>query len=232
MCNNLVEFDTFSNAFDSLETSDRVLIWGNKRKWKWFAISIHHALYMFCTNALHFGNYELLLKRGDHPDKGLFLHRGMDERTLKSSIEYIREGQPAYRIVWEETNEDPPQRRKRDKISKNYWLINIWSAIARVQDDVFWMNRMMYTRAIELSEEEWEALIFLTNRIRNELVHFVPRTYIFHVDDFRVNGAHIVNILRKLIIDSRAVDYPIDNTNEWIEKTEHLLNSLEEKLNT
>lgn len=43
--NEIIEFDTFINAFDSLQTSNKVLAWEENRKWKWFAISIHHVLY-------------------------------------------------------------------------------------------------------------------------------------------------------------------------------------------
>lgn len=230
MRENLVEFDTFTNAFDSLKTATTVLEWGHNRKWKWFAISIHHALYMFCTNALHFGNYELLLKRGSHADRGIFIQIGNNDRLLKSSIEYVRENQPAYQIIWEETDEDPPRRRRREDNRRKDWLINVWSAIARVNDGIFWMNRMMYTEPVEITDEEWDALIFLTNKIRNKLAHFVPRTYILHVDDFRMNGLHVLNVLRKVIIDSRAVDYPVDNTDEWMERTEQLIDELAGKL--
>ncbi|MDR8391373.1 hypothetical protein NC796_09505 [Aliifodinibius sp. S!AR15-10] len=231
MCEDLIEFDTFTNAFDSLQTAHRVLEWDGNRKWKWFAISIHHALYMFCTNAIHFSNYELVLQqRGRHPDRGLFLRRDEDENYLVSSTEYVREDQPAYEIVWEETEDEPPEGGNNNG-NNNEWLINIWSALARVQDGVFWMNRMVYTEPIELTDEEWDATIYLTNQIRNRLAHFVPRTYVFHIDDFRINGLHVLNIIRKLVDDSRAIDYPVDDTQEWIDRTGELIVTLNERLN-
>lgn len=182
---------------------------------------------MFCINALHFDNYDLLLKKNNHSDKKIYFSSG--KHYLKSSIEYVIEGQPAYRIVWKKTEEKPPA--PKGNRNKNDWLIHIWSAIARVQDGVVWMNRRAYTKPIELTEEEWNALIFLTTQIRNKLTHFIPTTYLLHIDDFKKNGLCILKIIRRLIEESRAIDYPIDDTQKWIDRTGELIDSLNEKLN-
>ena len=223
-----IVINTLTNAIDSLETASQSLDRNDPMKWKWFAFAIHHSLYQFCCRALHNGNYETLLKLGNKPDDGNLLKIGQSENLLESKTRKVRENKPAYLIEWVSTdkkfNENPSKKRKSNN---KELLISFWSALARVQDSVFWMHRLSTTKAISLSESEWDSVIWLTNELRNKIQHFIPKTYILVDLDFIEPGIDFVNIIKRLVFDTHAISLP----GEYEDRTEGTISDLLRKLN-
>jgi hypothetical protein len=162
-------------------------------------------------------------------DEGYLLKKGDSKHWLKSRKKKIRDGHPAYLIEWEETDDKPPKEMssKIKNNNKRKKLIGFWSALARVQDPVYWMGRLTSSKAISLSDNEWNNVIWLTDELRNKIQHFIPQTYILVEEDFIEPGIVFANIIERLVFDTYTVQSPTQYKNR-IQKS---LQSLQSKLN-
>ena len=84
-------------------------------------------------------------------------------------------------------------------------MIGFWTALARVQDSFFWMNRMMTTKALSLTDDELRDIVWLTNEVRNDLTHFIPKYYTIDVPSIRSTGLTAVRAIEFLATRSYAV---------------------------
>jgi hypothetical protein len=195
------------NAIDSLETAVSFLDRNDNLKWKWIAFALHHSLYSFCVACLVNGNYENVLTSGRDDDKTHFCKLGID-RKWKKSKRVNRPKSDGYTIEWSYTEEEPtvnPVGTQKGHRKEN--LIGFWTALARVQDQVFWMGRMVHTKALMLSEDEWQSLEWLTSQVRNGCVHFVPKGLAVSIKSMQKASLDILRTIDFLSLQSYAVLY-------------------------
>jgi hypothetical protein len=205
-----IYLDEKENAIDSLETALPFLERKDNLKWKWFALALHHSLYSFCISALEFGNYEQVLSRKQDDDKDNYLQKG-NNKPLKSRIVYVYKGKyktPAYRIEWDEIDSIPPQIAKtKNKIVRKEKLIGFWTSLARIQDEYYWMSRLIITKAVFISDEELYRIFWLSKRVRNDLMHFIPKGYIIRVIDIIESTRIILRIIDDLVFESYSISF-------------------------
>lgn len=195
------------NAIDSLETAVSFLDRNDNLKWKWIAIGLHHSLYSFCVACLVNGNYENVLSSGKNDDANHFCQMGNDVKWKKSKrINRPKSG--GYTIEWSYTDEEPTfNSAQTPKSQRKENLIGFWTALARVQDQVLWMGRMVHTRALVLSEEEWQSIEWLTSQVRNGCVHFVPKGLAVSIVSVKRASLDILRAIDFLALQSYAVLY-------------------------
>jgi len=159
-----------------LKTASQIIMTSEEFKWKWITIALHHSLYSFCISCQSQGNYDNVLSSG-HDDINSYAQMGNDEYFRESIREYIYKT-PAYRIKWKVTNyrdekEIPLQKISSNKLNK---LISFWTALARVQDGYYWMGRLINIKPLILNDDQIRLIAHLT-MLRNEIIHFVPKTF-------------------------------------------------------
>lgn len=124
---------------------------------------------------------------------------------------------PAYRIVWEPTTEnipeddyvpeDPIERlRRQEKLP----LIGFWTALSRVQDSHLWMGRLSISNALVLSDEEIRQLTWLHDQVRNDLMHFKPKSYTVFTDGVRIATLTAVRTIEFLALESHTFVWPLN----------------------
>lgn len=223
---NLAEtffIDEVRNAVDSLETAVRFLESDYELKWKWVAIALHHALYSFCICCLENGNCENVLSSGRDDDKNVYVQLGNEKIWRRSRRVPIGKG-PGYTLAWDSA-EGPPGATPRTGTNTGK-LISIWTALARVQDQTFWMSRLTITKAVTVSDEEWSWIEWLVKHVRNDLVHFVPKGLLVSIGDIRSASAVIVRVIRDLALESNAIVTADDDWRERVERAVQRFNAL------
>jgi hypothetical protein len=197
-----MNIDVRLNAIDSLETATAFLQWKDHLKWKWVAIAIHHALHSFCVGALECGNPDWVISSGSRTDDvGHFWRRGDEKRWSKSERVKFGNG-PAYRIAWHETDEQPYEHKGKTRRRED--LISFWTALARIQDDR-WMGRSVVSRPVRISDEELKAIQWLALRVRNELVHFVPKFSGISIDGIWSGCQAALDAIESLVFESNTL---------------------------
>ena len=199
--------DEVLNALDSLETASWFLDRADAYKWKWIAIALDHALYGFCVSAVAIHDpFNVLKETSD--DGHMFERPGQGWRRSKR---VKIDGSPAYRIEWEPCDPPPespeelePPDQRINRLLKGD-LIGFWTALARAQDSVLWMARMSNTRPLCLSDDQMRRIWRLHEFVRNELVHFVPKTNRFQVKGIQDVSKDIINAIGFLVFQSFAV---------------------------
>lgn len=196
--------DEVENAIDSLRSAAQILTTSEKFKWKWITISLHHALYSFCVSCQSQGNFENVLSSG-RDDEDYFVKIG-NEVNFKKPIKIKHRVTPAYRLQWQETvytdENPPPIKRKKTRHSKK--LIGFWTALARVQDQYFWMGRLITIKALKLSDDELDSIVKFTE-LRNKLVHFVPQAFGFTENGVRDLTKVVLQAIEFLAFESNAI---------------------------
>jgi hypothetical protein len=182
------------NAADSLETALHALKRSDDMKWKWVGFSLHHALYSFCIAALHHGNWEEVASSG-RDDERVHVMRG-DGPWYACRRVRVPETRHAYRLVWEPIDGEPPSLRdqstedrdagdERLKRFSKAKLIGFWTALARVQDGYHWMARYVDSTPLTLTDEQVRDIDWLTEQVRNRLMHFVPSLSLIEIEGVR-----------------------------------------------
>ena len=189
------------NTIDSIKTAVVFLDRRDEYKWKWISFALHHALYSLCVASLVHGNYEVVLKSHGDDSKHHF-KRGMHDKWKKSKI-IRRDDSPYYTIEWEEIEDNPPQTKcKPTKKIKRNQLISFWSALARVQDQEYWMGRLGGIKALELTDSQVNNIIWLVVEVRNDLMHFIPKSYGISIKDLKAAFIDIIKIIEFLAFES------------------------------
>lgn len=205
---NAIHLDEKENAIDSLETALQFLDRNDNLKWKWFAFAIHHSIYSFCVAALENGNYENVLMRDWEDDNNLYVQKGQDVRIKKSKISYFQIKNyktSAYRIQWTDVSSVPPKKKsKKQRISKEK-LISFWTALARVQDSYFWMGRLHGQKSLIISDEELTKIVWLSDAVRNDLVHFIPKSYAIGIIDIIEATRVVLHKIDFLVFESFSI---------------------------
>lgn len=172
-------------------------------KWKWVAIAIHHSLYSFCISALVNGNYDNVLSFSYEEDKDVWLTR--DDEKWKRLCKNSFDDRPYYRMIWFDTDEKPPKIKPKENENKTEKLIGFWTALARVMDGELWMGSLICTKPLILSDDELENIYWLTEFVRNDLVHFIPKIKVFDIDYLKKCLIVMIKSIEFLISESRAV---------------------------
>ncbi len=225
------------NAVDSIETTCFFLDRDEPLRWKWVAFAIHHSIYSMCITCLGMFQPSCVLssrKGKDKDDDGHLCQIG-NRPLMKSKRVPVATG-PAYRIVWEPTNEpipenndspeDPVERLRRQE---NLPLIGFWTALARVQDPILWMGRLGNSKALVMSDEEIRQLTWLHQRVRNELMHFKPKSYTVFIDGVRTATLTAVRAVQFLALESHTFVWP-ENGNHY-ERIQRAVKRMRERLN-
>lgn len=199
--------DEKENAIDSLETALQFLDRNDNLKWKWVAFALHHSLYSFCISALEGGNYENVLVRGLENE---WVVSYPNDNVIKKSIIvpfYIKGYKTsAFRIGWEKIDEFPKRKKKKTihEKSKNN-LIGFWTALARIQDQFFWMGRLVCTKAVTISDVELEKIVWLSEAVRNDLAHFIPQGYSIEIKSIIAAALTILDKIDYLVFHSYSI---------------------------
>lgn len=204
------KISTVLNAVDSLETSASFLSRQDEFKWKWIAIALHHALYMFCIAALHNGNPDNVTTISSNPDDNQWCRIGDEHKWRKSRRVPVSSG-PAYRIEWLPTEDLPTEHKSQKSKNKQLKLIGFWTALARVQDQHYWMGRLKITKAVELSNSEVDDIVFLSIALRNEFIHYIPKGYLIDIPSIIKVGNTALRAIEFLSLKSNALWYVDDN---------------------
>lgn len=220
--------NTIENAIDSLETALTFIDRKDNLKWKWISIAIHHSLYSFCIASLVNSNFEDVISNGSDDDKISYLKKGNDFK-YKQSHKKKRLNSNGYTIEWT-TSDFEPSIISNAKLSKyrGKKLIGFWTALARVQDQIFWMGRLSYTKALILNENEWQSIEWITEQVRNNCVHFVPKYWKVHIKDVKDSIKNILRVIEFLSIDSFSIISSEQERNH--ERIKQTLNSFRSKL--
>jgi hypothetical protein len=207
--------NVLENAIDSLETAAAFLNREDNLKWKWIAFAVHHALYSFCIACLVNGNYENVLSNGRGDDENLYCKSGADNK-LKKAVKIQHEGTSGYYLRWENTDDVPLQhtlgysQQHRTKTK----LIGFWTALARVQDSIFYMGRFTHTKAITLSADEWKSIDWLTQNMRNNLAHFIPTLSAVSLNLVKQVCLDNLRVISFLALDSYAIMYDVPESKD------------------
>ncbi|MBL7960710.1 hypothetical protein JNL27_10785 [bacterium] len=167
-------------------------------KWKWVSISLTHALYGFCIAALRRGSNTHVVDRGNDADKNTYIKLGTDV-LWKKLIRKNRDNGYGFTITWEDTDFIPDVKFEA-QAHRQLKVIGFWTALARVQDSVFYMPfSHMDNFTISLTESQWQAVDWLYNKVRNELLHFLPKEYAISIDLVKTSCLEVLNIIEQLI---------------------------------
>ena len=198
-----------TNALDYLESAAHFLERRDDFKWKWIAISVYHALYSFCILALEKGNPEWTLSYGRNDDDGRYCKRGQETRWSKSKQNRFGSG-PAYRIEWEETDEEPSESKveEDDLAWTRRKLIGFWTAIARIQDERSIVHDVV-SKPVAVTDEDLRAIQWLALRVRNELIHFVPKFWDISIEGIQSGSSSALKVIESLVFESHTL-YRID----------------------
>jgi len=202
--------NALSNAVDSLETAAQLIQRPDAFKWKWVAFAIHHALYSFAINALTKGNFEWVLSRGrsSDDDKDCFWKRGEEVKWSRSKRQPFPGFRGAYRIVWGETDEEPPAGQPSNESSltllKNGKLIGFWTAFARILDER-WMGGSVISRPVSVSDNEFRDIAWLTEKARNDLQHFVPKHWGIEIAGIVAGTSATVRVIEDLVFGTHTI---------------------------
>lgn len=202
-----ISIDEKENAIDSLETTVSFLNRDDNLKWKWVVIALHHSLYSFCISALEHGNYEQVLTKGYDDDENFFVIIG-NNKPKKSRIVpfYIKNYKtPSYRVEWDEVEGFPKHEKTKKKKRKGEKLIGFWTALARVQDNYYWMRSYSHTKAVVISDGELESICWITEKVRNDLSHFVPKGYSIDILSIIEAVRVILRIIEFLVFESYTI---------------------------
>ena len=197
--------DEKENAIDSLETALSLLDRKDNLKWKWVAFALHHSLYSFSIAALENGNYESVLVKGS---ENSFCVKKGNEAWKKVSIIPFYIGKfktSAYRINWKPLLEFPKTGSKKGGNINREKLIGFWTALARVQDGYFWMGRMGGVKPLKLNDEELKGIIWLTDAVRNDLMHLIPKGYSISSLDVISSSLIFINAIEHLALNSFSI---------------------------
>jgi len=213
------------NAVDSLETGCAFLTRTDALEWKWIAFAIHHSLYSFCVTCLCGCNPSRVLSYRKRKDDDGNLCQIGNSPWMRSRRVTIGDG-PAYRIKWEPAAEIIPDEDPKpiDPIAllrqqEELPLIGFWTALARVQDSVLWMARLSISNALVLSDEEMLQLVWLNKQVRNDLMHFKPKSYTIFIDGVRTATLTALKAIEFLAVHSHTFIWPLEgNHNDRIHR--------------
>ena len=81
------------------------------------------------------------------------------------------------------------------------------------------MGRLIVTKALQLTEDEWKSIEWLTNEVRNGCMHFVPRGLSVSIESVKRASLDIVRAIEFLALSSYAVLYTDhDQSTERVKK--------------
>ena len=217
------------NTVDSIETAVVFLDRRDEYRWKWISFALHHALYSLCVASLVHGNYEVVLKSQGN-DAMHYFRRGLHDKWKKSKI-IRRDDSPYYTIEWDEIENNPPQiESKSSKKPKIDHLISFWSALARVQDQEYWMGRLGGIKALKLTESQVKNIIWLVVEVRNDLMHFIPKSYGISIKDLKAAFIDIIEVIEFLAFESNP--FPFSFKPEVEIPLRKAINSFKQKIDT
>ncbi len=200
-----LHLDVNENAIDSLETAAQFLVRDDNLKWKWFAFAIHHTLYSFCISALENGDYYNVIDRGQ---ENLWLEMCNSTIIMKSNQVHFyidKYKTSAYRIKWERVYSKPAKRNNAKQ--KKEKLISFWSALARVQDNYYWMRRLSGQKELILTDSDLRNIFWIAELVRNELTHFIPTHYSISKHELLKAVKSYLESIEFLIFESFSISF-------------------------
>ncbi|MBL7129558.1 MAG: hypothetical protein ISS16_11320 [Ignavibacteria bacterium] len=223
-----MEIDSIENPVNSLESILFFLLREDNIKWKWVLFALHHSLYMFCIANLEGSNYTQVLTKDFNEDNKTCVKKG-DGPWKKSKKVYKVRGK-GYTLEWEpcdepenDTDSESNNNNRKEK------LIGIWTALARVQDEFFWMSRYTFSKHLVLTDNEWDSIHLLV-RYRNELQHFVPVHWAFEIGIFEKICLDVLKVIEFLALVTGQILYPENDENFDVENDDSEIKENEYKI--
>lgn len=208
--------NTFSNPFDSLLfIKEQLSTQNTTMTWKWIIIAAYHSLYMFCIDALHFGNPDDVTSSSKE-DVFRYVKMGNDLPMKMEIVKY--EGlEHAFQIKWKYVSEEEFSTVLKNTSSnakdEERNLISFWTALARIQDNVVFMKRFVFTKGITISLKEMQLLEYLYY-YRNEIMNFVPSTSLITVEEIKLWIIVALGIIKRIVMESKTIDFFFEDVKE------------------
>ncbi|MEW5800335.1 MAG: hypothetical protein AB1728_15150 [Bacteroidota bacterium] len=92
-------------------------------------------------------------------------------------------------------------------------LIGFETSLTRVQDEKYWMRRMVGVKPVKLTREENKRILWLHDRVRNEFLHFIPKGLTIGINDMRLAILSSLRIIEFLCFESGSIHYLLDPNN-------------------
>ena len=219
---NYLSLNEIDNAINSLMVAREFIEKDDVLKWKWVTIALHHSLYSFCISALVNGNYDNVISFSKNEDSDGWITR--DDEKWKRLRKKKYETRPYYRMVWFETDENPPKMNPKEKNNKSEKLIGFWTALARVMDGEFWMGRLSCSKPLVLEDDDLEKIYWATEFVRNDLVHFIPKIKVFDINYLKKCLIVIIKSIEFIITESRSINGFSINSHPSISESISIIN--------
>lgn len=212
-----LSLNEIDNAINSLIVAKEYIEKEVIFKWKWVTIALHHSLYSFCISALVHGNYDNVLSFSKNEDSDGWLTR--DDEKWKRLRKKSYDVRPYFRIIWYDTDETPPEIKPKDNKNKTEKLIGFWTALARVMDGEQWMGRLVCTKALQLEDDDLEKIYWVTEFVRNDLVHFIPKIKVLDVEYLKKCLMITIRSIEFLISESRSITGFTINSHPYLKES-------------
>ncbi len=231
---NMLRITGVENAIDSLEKACKFSSSEDPFMWKWIALALHDALYTVALSCIAFE--PSFVVEAKNRDVGFFVSPNGNPNDWRISeksvveVEGVNKGRCPYRIRWRKLSLKEVQAkgkaakkkkgRSKERLNILEWMrenekakvIGFWSAIARVQDDVYWMKYFCITEALVLSDDKLRELWYLQSIVRNNLIHCRPGFHEFDVERIRSSCLVAVRAISFLLDQSlSAVHFQMSN---------------------
>lgn len=228
--NEYATIDLQTNIIDSLEVALTQFQRKDNLKWKTISINIFHALYLLCIANLERGNYEnVLTTNNSRNDEEKYAKLGIDE-YWKRARKIHREKSDGYTIKWEAIEGEPSLKNIVNEPIQIRYLINFWTAFARVQDSEVEMKGYIMSRPLEVSEDEWtsvERLFYMTEKFYN----FIPTSCSIEIRIIRADLKNLLRLIKFLGLEAQQFFWYEDADNENFERLIEKINrGLDNKL--
>jgi hypothetical protein len=195
--------------------------------WKWVIIALHSALQGFMVLALKGSDGLGVIQEGNIEGNGINPNCGSQAaRKKKKSRSRWGTRREWTLFLWDwDTNPQP-------KPPKLMSFLDLYDAIQSPDC----MHRFVNTRVFEASESQTESVGILNDQLRNEFIHFLPKTNMIPIINLLLVVSDCIEIISFLAFDSNNILwYPEElesKTGELITRTKEQAQSLEKTINS
>lgn len=178
-----LRFDERVNSVDSLIQASRFIVEMNyPLRWKWVVLSIQHAVYMFCTNAVAGTDYSRVLKPIT-----------CSNCKKKSTLDDIRDN--SWKCPKCSTDLVNIARKK---------LLDFNQILSKLKNEVQ-LKKKINKKLVSFTSADLDELRWLHSSVRNEIQHFVPTLIVIPVKRIKKSIALALYLIEFLVFESGLI---------------------------
>jgi len=203
------------NALDFLEKAGQFIIetGENSLAWKWVMLSLHGAIYNFAIcackgtdpeNVINFNsNYKISHELENLPDQIIFPQNvKIKYDSQKKRLSFKGAMSDDERILLVELSDDNLYQIAINTIyQKSRKLISFDEALKRCQDPS-WMQMTILSKTLQLSGQQQKSIVLLKKLLRNNIEHFIPRTWLIEIHGMPQIAIDVLDVIRFLAIET------------------------------